>query len=47
MVTEQELVELLHKHFAYVQKYWNSGNFVGYAASDNPDVVNAFVQQMH
>jgi hypothetical protein len=43
MVHQDELAQILQKYFRYIQQYWESGNFVGYAASDDPDVLQRFV----
>jgi ubiquinone/menaquinone biosynthesis C-methylase UbiE len=43
MVSQQALEQSLTSHFAYVIQYWDSGNFKGYAASDDMGRLRALV----
>lgn len=40
---EADLVLELQKNFKYVSQYWDSGNFKGYAASNNKAKLDAFI----
>jgi SAM-dependent methyltransferase len=46
MVTDVDLEAALAKNFKHVVQYWDSGNFRGYAASDNPAVLAKLVKNM-
>lgn len=43
MVHVNDLEGVLRKNFAYVQRYWESGNFMGYLASDNQQMIQRFL----
>jgi len=43
MVTQEELEKVLSDNFKHVTQYWDSGNFKGYAASDDAKKVEEFV----
>jgi 2'-5' RNA ligase len=47
MVHHNDLESALESQFSVVHQYWSSGNFVGYACSDNRDTVNAFLEAFH
>lgn len=44
MVTVPQFEALLNRNFKEVWQYWDAGNFKGYAASDDPEVVQRFVK---
>ena len=46
MVSVDEIERQLKKNFKYVEKIWDSGNFKGYAASNNESVLAEFVSNM-
>lgn len=46
MATAAELEAVLSKHFNHVVQYWDSGNFKGFAASDNQSGVEAFLHNL-
>jgi len=46
MVTVEEFEAILLHNFRFVWQYWDSGNFKGYAASDNAMRVAAFVRAL-
>lgn len=46
MVSQEDYENLLTSQFAEVWQYWDSGNFKGYAASDDGTRVRTFVQAM-
>jgi len=43
MVSVEQLEQVLHGLFKSVQRYWDQGNFLGYACSDNPQTVQKFL----
>ncbi len=43
---QQQYEEMLRQHFKHVAPYWQSGNFAGYAASDDPEHLRGFMQRM-
>jgi hypothetical protein len=45
-VSVQEIENLLNNKFQYVNQYWDSGNFKGYIASNNP-IAETFVDEIH
>ena len=45
-VSVQEIENLLSNKFQYVNQYWDSGNFKGYIASNNP-IAETFVDEIH
>lgn len=45
-VSVDEMETILAKNFKHVVQVWDSGNFKGYAASDNPDTVQEFLQNL-
>lgn len=47
MATQQELEDALGKHFTHWQPYWESGNFRGYVASDDPAALRRFLDEYH
>jgi len=46
LVTEQTLASELRSAFADARPYWRQGNFVGYAASDDPETLSRFMRAM-
>ena len=46
MVTPQSMEETLLKHFEHVVQYWDSGNFKGYAASNDRVKLAIFVEAL-
>lgn len=46
MVSHDQLERLLSQNFKTVIQYWDSGNFKGYAASDNAALARKFVSAM-
>jgi len=46
MVHHDEYEQTLAKHFQIVYQYWDSGNFKGYAASNQPDMVTKFLHAL-
>lgn len=44
---QQDYEDTLRQHFRHVRPYWQSGNFAGYAASDNPTQVKRFTNGMN
>lgn len=46
MVDVIETFEALQENFKYVVQYWVSGNFHGFACSDNEQTVNKFLSKM-
>lgn len=47
MATQQELEDALGKHFTHWEPYWESGNFRGYVASDDPAALRRFLDEYH
>jgi len=45
-VSVQEIEKILGNRFKYVNQYWDSGNFKGYIASNNP-LAETFVDEIH
>jgi len=45
-VSVQEIENILGNRFKYVNQYWDSGNFKGYIASNNP-IAETFVDEIH
>tara|TARA_R100001463_G_scaffold24810_2_gene59036 strand:- start:2773 stop:6570 length:3798 start_codon:yes stop_codon:yes gene_type:complete len=45
-VSVQEIENILGNRFQYVNQYWDSGNFKGYIASNNP-IAETFVDEIH
>ena len=45
-VSVQEIENILGNRFKYVNQYWDSGNFKGYIASNNP-LAETFVDEIH
>ena len=45
-VSVQEIENILGNRFKYVNQYWDSGNFKGYIASNNP-LSETFVDEIH
>ncbi len=45
-VSVQEIENILGSRFKYVNQYWDSGNFKGYIASNNP-IAETFVDEIH
>jgi SAM-dependent methyltransferase len=43
MVHQKDLEATLQQYFQTVTQYWSSGNFVGYACSDDANIVNQFI----
>lgn len=43
MVRQEDLEAILRQSFRQVTPYWQSGNFVGYACSDEPTIVDRFL----
>jgi ribosomal protein S18 acetylase RimI-like enzyme len=46
MVHKDDLEQILRQYFKYVKQTWDSGNFVGYAASDNPQTLETYVSNL-
>jgi hypothetical protein len=46
MVSDTDLEKTLKKHFANVTQYWDSGNFKGYAASDDAGKLDSLVKNI-
>lgn len=46
MVSDKAYEKVLTSHFKHVVQYWDSGNFKGYAASDNPKVLRELVKNI-
>ncbi len=46
MVHDTALEGVLAQNFKHVTQYWDSGNFKGYAASDNPEALQKLVGNM-
>lgn len=46
MVPPGELEGILAKHFDTVVQFWDSGNFKGYIASDDPGAIAAFIENL-
>ncbi|MCI0407824.1 MAG: class I SAM-dependent methyltransferase, partial [Acidobacteria bacterium] len=44
MVSQEELEATLSRHFRHVAPYWESGNFRGYVASDDPYRITKFFE---
>ena len=42
MVRDVDYIKVLNDNFKYVQEFWNAGNFKGYIASNNINVINKF-----
>jgi ribosomal protein S25 len=42
MVNDKAYENTLKNNFKFVEEFWNSGNFKGYIASNNKDVLNTF-----
>jgi SAM-dependent methyltransferase len=46
MATDTDFEKTLQKHFKHVVQYWDSGNFKGYAASDDPAKLSELVKNI-
>lgn len=44
MIKESSMIKILKDNFKNVKEYWSSGNFKGYVASNNSNLVNDFVE---
>ena len=42
MVNDVEYFNILKKNFKFVEEFWNAGNFKGYLASDNLEILKEF-----
>lgn len=45
-VSDAELRDILQKQFKHVVQVWDSGNFKGYAASDDPATLDTFLSEL-
>ena len=46
LITRDHLVTALHNKFNYVKKYYQAGNFIGYACSDCSDTAFKFINKI-
>ena len=46
MVNDKDYEKTLNNNFKHVEEYWNSGNFKGYVASDNKEVLDKFIEDV-
>lgn len=47
MVHQDDLEQILRKYFHYVKQVWDSGNFVGYAASDDQNTFETYISNLN
>jgi hypothetical protein len=45
-VTIAEMNKVLKGNFKFIVQFWDSGNFKGFAASDNKKKLNALIENM-
>lgn len=45
-VGQPEMEAILKRNFKHVVQYWDSGNFKGYAASDDPGKIDSFLENL-